>query len=395
MKNIQLSTLFFFGTSFLVLGIFNLAYSQIDIYGYFEPQYSGMYFDTVYYQMNHNKLRIDLKSTAVKNTEFGAGVIYLLYFGKKNLNILDFLPDRITSTIPPEMYPLYEFSFSDTLYLDNAYARLNLRRFALTIGKQQISLGTGYFSNPIDVFNVKDALDPTYEQPGHNAFRIDAYLGNRFSLLAMYTPIAFDWKNSGKLIRTKIGIGHFDFSVTGYQFQHTTTDFYTFGQIQQCKRLIGADFVGELLGFGIWGEGTYNFMKLDDNFYECLVGIDYTFEGGLYTMLEYHRNSLGKSDHLDYDLNDWMRFFVGETKTISQDQIYGLIQYPLTDLITAGSTAIFSISDQSVAVVPMVNYNIFENVDLTLMFNFYIGEEGKVFSNRMGIGGFLRAQVFF
>lgn len=371
-------------------------YAQVDIYGYFEPQYTGIYTNENYYQFQSNKLRVDLKSTAINNVEFGADVIYLLYFGATTWNILDFLPAQITSSIPPEMYPLYQFTYADSFYLDNVYARLANYRFALTIGKQQISLGTGYFSNPIDVFNTKDALDPTYEQPGHNALRMDFYFANRFGLMAMYTPIEWDWQNSGKLVRVKVGLGHFDFSIIGYQYQYTITDFYTFEVTEQRRRLVGVDFVGELFSLGIWAEGCYNFMENDDdNFHEILVGSDYTFESGLYTMLEYHHNSLGKTDHTEYDLNDWMRFFVGETKTISQDQVYGLIQYPVADLIMIGGSTVFSISDQSFALVPMIYYNIFENVDLTLMLNFYVGKEGKVFSSSLGNGGFLRAQVYF
>ena len=263
------------------------------------------------------------------------------------------------------------------------------------VGKQQISLGTGYFSNPTDVFNVKDALDPTYEQPGHNAVRMDLFLGPRLSVMALYSPLEMDWQNSGKLMRIKAGLGHFDFSVTGYEMQHTSTDFHTFEITQQRRRLFGIDFVGELLGLGVWVEGAYNFMKQDDDFYEFILGIDYTFESGLYTLLEYHHNSPGKTDHTEYDLNDWMRYFVGETKTISQDQVYGFIQYPVADLIMIGGSTVFSISDQSIALVPMVYYSIFENVDLTLMLNLYVGEEGKIFSSSLGNGGFIRAQVYF
>lgn len=371
-------------------------HAQVDIYGYLEPQYSAFYFDSSYYQTNYNKLRIDLKSTAVKNTELGANIIYLLYFGKKDWDLIDFLPRRIVALIAPDMRPYYQFSFRDTFYLDNAYARLNIKRLALTIGKQQLSMGTAYFSNPTDVLNTKDALDPTYEQPGHNALRLDCYIDNRINLMALYTPIEFDWENSGKLLRAKVGIKRFDFSVTGHEFQYTVTDFHTFQQTQQRRRLLGADFVGELLGLGIWGEGIYNFMDdEDDNWYEFIVGSDYTFKSGFYAMFEYHRNSLGKATHNEYYLNDWMRYYSGETKTLSRDQMYGLIQYPLTDFVLVGSSAIFSLSDQSAAIVPMVYYSIFENVDLTLMFNIYFGEEGRLFHSSLGNGGYLRAQIYF
>ncbi len=371
-------------------------HGQVDIYGYFEPQYTGIYLDTAYFQNAYNKLRVDITSTAVKNVAFGANVIFLHYFGATSWNILDFLPADVTAAVPSDLYPYYQFTLGDSFFLDNVYARLNFRRCAFTIGKQQISLGTGYFANPIDVLNTKDALDPTYEQPGHNALRLDVYPANRMNIMALYTPISFDWQNSGKLLRVKLGLGHFDLSITGYEYQHATTDFYTFEQTQEQRRLFGADAVGELFGLGIWAEGCYTVIEdTDDDLYEFITGGDYTFESGLYAMLEYHHNSIGKPDQAEYDLNDWMRFFTGEQNTIARDQMYGLIQYPLTDLIMIGGSFIFSISDQSAALVPMVYWSLYENVELTLMLNAYVGDEGKVFSEKLGNGGFIRANIYF
>jgi hypothetical protein len=367
----------------------------VDVYGYFEPQYNGIYFADSYYQFQSNKLRVDLMSKAIANTEFGANVIFLLYHGTTEWNILDFLPDELTSTIPPEMRPFYTFRFRDTLYLDNVYARLALSRFALTAGKQQISLGTGYFANPTDIFNTKDALDPTYEQPGHNAIRVDFQALPRLNLMALYSPIESDFASSGKFVRAKLGLGHFDISLMGCETQYTITDFYTFGQTVERRHILGGDLVGELLGIGIWAEGIYNFLEDTEDCFEFLIGTDYTFDSGLYTMFEYHHNSLAKSDHEDYDLNDWMRFFTGETKTIASDQFYALLQYPLTDMLTVGGSAILSVSDMSAAIIPMLQYSLFHNIELTLMGNIYVGEEGTAYSSSLGNGGFIRASVYF
>ncbi len=368
---------------------------RVDIHGYFEPQYSGIYLEDAYYQFQSNKLRIDLKSTAIANTEFGADVIFLLYHGKTDWNVLDFLSETIVASVPPEMRPYYRITFNDTIYLDNVYARISLNRFALTAGKQQISLGTGYFANPTDIFNTKDAFDPTYEQPGHNGLRVDFQPFPRLSFMALYSPIAFDLEHSGKLLRVKAGLGHFDLSLLGAETRHTFTDFYTFTQTEEQRRIIGGDIVGELLGVGVWAEGVYNFFENSENGYEILAGADYTFESGLYTMVEFHRNSLAGSDAEAYDLNDWMRFFVGETKTLARDQVYGLLQYPITDMLTIGSSFIVSISDNSAALIPLIQYSLFQNIEVTLMGNIYIGDQGTTYNSSLGNGGLLRASIYF
>ncbi len=379
----------------MVMSVSMLHAQPADLYGYFEPQYNGIYFDETYYQFHSNKLRVDLKSTAVASTEIGADVIFLLYHGRTDWNILDFLPENISSAVTPEAYPLFEFSYRDTFYLDNAYARFAINRLAVTVGKQQISLGTGYFANPTDIFNTKDALDPTYEQPGHNGLRVDLMLHQRLNLMVLYAPVEFDFEKSGKLLRAKLGLGHFDLSLLASESQYISTDFYTFQQATQRRRMIGGDIVGEVIGLGVWAEGMYSFLEQGDDFYEFLVGTDYTFESGLYTMLEYYHNSLAESDHELYDLNDWMRFFVGEAKTLPQKQAYGLINYPLTDMLNIGTSVILEISGWSAAVVPMVQYSLFQNVDLILMGNIYIGEESTAYSNTLGNGAFLRANVYF
>jgi len=382
--------------TFIVLLLSTTAYAQVaDIFGYYEPQYNGIYFKDHYYQLLSNKLRVDLKSSAIAHTEIGADIIFLLYHGKTDWNILDFLPEVISSTIPPELQELYEFAYDDTFYLDNVYARFAFDRLAFTLGKQQLSLGTGYFTNPTDIFNTKDALDPTYEQPGHNGLRIDFLPTNRLSIMALYSPISADFRNSGMLLRTKLGLGHFDLSLLVSQSQYTITDFYTFEAKEQRRRMLGADIVGEIVGVGVWAEGMYSFLEEDDDLYEFLLGTDYTFENGLYTMLEYHHNSLGESNHENYDLNDWMRFFVGETKTIPRDQAYGLVTYPLTDMLIIGTSIIVGVSEWSTAVVPMIQYSLFQNVELTLMGNIYIGEEGTAYSSKLGNGAFLRAVIYF
>jgi len=367
---------------------------ELDLFGYFEPQFIFLYRDGESYQMNSDKLRVDLKRS-VGGVEFGSDLIYTLYYGKKNWNILDFFSDDIRNEVPEGMQSYFLVEFKDTLYLDNVYIRMSNSRIACTFGKQQISPGTGYFSNPVDVFNSKDALDPTYEQPGQNGARLDVMLSDRINVMTLYSPIAGDWNGSGKLLRLKIGLGHFDFMFTGYEFKDYLTDFYSPPGISERRRLGGFEFVGELLGLGVWFEGAYNFMEISDDFYEFLVGTDYTFESGLYVLFEYQRNERGKTNYEDYNINDWLRFYRGENKTISRDQMYGMISYPMTDLINLQLLSVLSFNDGSAAIVPVIDYNIFENMDINVMGNIYTGSEGKVYNSRLGNGLVIRARVYF
>ena len=382
------------GVSLSLLLITRPSAQEVDIFGYFEPQFNLIYLDDDYYQLQSNKLRVDLKSNPSETIEFGANFDWIVYHGEREWNYWDFLPEGVTSLYHPQRRGRYRFSFQDRTFLDNAYLRLSFPSFDLMVGKQQISLGTGYAWNPTDVFNFKDLMDPTYEQPGHNALRIDCSLGNAFSLLALYSPES-NWEESGKLLRLKGRWGHFDFSVIGTETEWTITDYYTSIATQKRRRLVGGDFAGELLGLGVWAEGAYNFVGDFEDFWELLVGGDYTFDSELYLMLEFYHHSLGKSDYRQYDLNDWLRFFYQEQRSLTQNQAYWFVQYPATDLLKIGGSTLISLSDGSIALVPTVLYSFHENIEFTLIGNISIGKDGKAYGSSQGHSLLVRSRVYF
>jgi len=386
-----------YGVSLSLLLITRPSAQEVDIFGYFEPQFNLIYLDDGYYQLQSNKLRVDLKSNPSETIEFGANFDWIVYHGKRDWNFWDFIPKEVTSSVHPYRKPRYRFTYDDRSFLDNAYLRLSFPSFDLMVGKQQISLGTGYAWNPTDVFNFKDIMDPTYEQPGHNAFRIDLPLKDGFSLLALYSPES-TWENSGKLLRLKGRRGHFDFSITGTETEWGVTDYeHAFFNLftTHKRRLLGGDFVGELLGLGVWGEGAYNFVGDFEDFWELLVGGDYTFDSELYLMLEFYHHSLAKSDYRQYDLNDWLRFFYQEQKSLTRYQVFCLIQYPVTDLLNIGGSTLVSVSDGSIALVPTALYSLHENVELTLIGNINVGKEGKAYGTSQGHSLLLRSRVYF
>ncbi|UCE06180.1 MAG: hypothetical protein JSW07_21790 [bacterium] len=141
----------------------------------------------------------------------------------------------------------------------------------ITIGKQQLSMGAGYAWNPTDVFNQKDMIDPTYEQPGHNALRTDVSFGSGFGLTSIHAPTE-DWDHTDVMLKFKGRISHFDFSVLAIQKHWKFTDarifdpiFMNFIQLKTKRQILGTDMVGEFLGLGVWTEYAYNEVKIDDN----------------------------------------------------------------------------------------------------------------------------------
>jgi len=377
------------------------AQEGVDIFGYFETQASGAKIQDEFLFLYSNKLRVDLKSSLSSKVTFAANFDYLTYHGKTEWNILDFLSDDVVAEVPPGMEAFYVLPFENRHFLDNAYIKLSFKLFDLTAGKQQISLGTGYVWNPIDVFNIKELFDPTYEQPGHNAIRLDVPLGSTSTFTALFSP-EDNWQNSAKLAQLKGRISHFDYALTAIEkvwrfHDYTQIDPETsyFLELPEKRKLLGASTAGELFGLGVWAEYAYNWMEISEDFYELVVGTDYTFNFQTYLMIEYYRNTLGKTDYTQYSLNDWMRSLAMEQKSITRDQVYAFIQHPATDLLNVGVSTIYSLSDKSMALVPTLNYSFSDNVEIFAYLNLNFGSEGKVFSKKMGNGGLVRVRVYF
>ena len=418
----------------LILPLAVLA-QDIEIFGYFEPQLMVAKIKDDLVQMSSNKLRVDLKYQPGEQFTFGANFDYITYHGKTKWDILEYLPENVVNEASQINFLGYEvnpylYPYENRQFLDNAYLKISFKRADVTIGKQQISLGTGYVWNPTDVFNKKEIIDPTYEQPGHNAFRLDVPIKGNWGFTALYAPTD-DWKYSDLLIKLQGNLLHFDFSILGIQKNWNFTDARIFDfinmnfyQLNTKRHILGADFAGEILGIGVWGEYARNWIKIDNDiwndylthfnqFYfqsggevpqlmsikkdyqEWVLGFDYTFDFQTYVMCEFYRNTFAKADEHQYNFNDWMHYFLAETKTITQDQLYLFIQHPLTDLINIRCSGIYSMSDGSAGMVPMITYNIFENVDLTAIGNYFFGKQGTAYAENLGNGGILRARVYF
>ena len=378
-----------------------MAQEKVELFGYYESQFLGTQLKGNFYQLFTNKLRVDLKSDISDNITFAANFDYIHYLGKTEWDVLDFLSDDVISTIPEDMLSYYTIPFSNEVFLDNAYIRFSFKSFDMTVGKQQISLGTGYVWNPTDVFNIKDVLDPTYEQPGHTALRLDIPLDSVYTLTALYSPEE-TWEKSTKLLQLKGAISHFDYHIIALERVwpfHDYTEFdyenMNFLDLSEKRKMLGGSTVGELLGLGVWAEYAYNWMEKSDDFYELVVGGDYTFDFQTYVMMEYYRNTLGKSDYKNYDINDWMRFLATEQKAICRDQAYIFAQHPATDLLNIGLQTVYCISDNSLAFVPTLGYSISDNVEIFAYLNFNLGKEGTVYGKKMGNGGLLRLRAYF
>ena len=345
-----------------------LAFGQMEFFGYFETEYDHIQLKSKNYNFGYNKLRLDFDSRPSNNVMIGGNINFRLYHGKTEWDFADFIPANL------EIDSLL-FSLPDTMYLDNIYLQSSFSLFDVTIGKQPISLGTGYAWNPLDIFNRKDLIDPTYEQPGINALRMEIPIVDRTVLDAIITPDS-SWEMSRKMIQLKSGLGSFDYSLNvAYQYHlipSRKSDF-TYDQIY----FGGSSFAGEFGEFGVWGETVWS-IDADNNYWEVVLGADHTLNNGIYLMAEYFHNSLGAEKN-DLQLENYMHYYNGETLSLMQNYIFVMGMYNITNYLNSSLLAFGNLDDQSFILAPQMEWDVFEDVTVSLLMSQSFGDSNTEF----------------
>ena len=371
----------------------------LEFTGYFENQFYPRELKDEVVLQDYNKLRLDLAAEVGENVTFNGDYIYRIFHGATRVNTLDLIPDRVVSeyadsqgTTVDSLRPLFDIELEDENFLDNAYATMYFERVNIRIGKQQLPWGTGYTWNPTDIFNVKNALDPTYEKEGVNAFKVEL----PFTIEGMITAILGideDLGSSTKALKGKYHILGFDLSLSFVEKEQVGFDYISSGELSEKRRLFGVDFSGQVLGLGVWGEGARNVMEDSDNFGQHLLGADYTLENGLYLMGEYYKNGLGKTDKKHYDFNDWMRLLGDEGQNLGKDYLFFGERYPIGELWTWANYLVINLNDTSGVFFPWFDYSLGDNTELSFVGYIPFGKRETEFGE-FGIGGFARIRVY-
>ena len=351
-----------------------IVFAQVDIFGYYESEYNHIQLTNKSYNFGYNKLRIDLESRPSDQVMIAGNINFQLPYGKTEWDFFDFIPVDTVEFNGEEITSLPK-SLINEVYLDNIYLRTSFSKFDFTIGRQPLSLGTGYAWNPLDIFNRKDLIDPTYEQLGVNALRIEIPVATNSILDIILEPDSI-WNMSSKMIQLKSHLGSFDFSLNGANQYHVIpdgdshyiSDYVIFG---------GGSFVGEFWEFGLWGETIWS-LDTDINFGEVVFGMDHTFNNGLYLMTEYFHNSLGTEKN-EVIFDHYLYSFSGETHSLMQKYIFAMGMYNITDYISANLISFGNLDDESFILAPQLNWDAFEDVTVGVWASQSFGENDTEF----------------
>ena len=383
-------------TTILITALF----AQVDWYGYYEAEadYFSLPDNQLYF--GYHKFRLDLDSAPTDRIRVSANLVSKYYSGTATFNFMEFI-DQSYWPIVPNMDPASSslmildelpYQLSDTLFLDNAYLDFHHDRFDLTLGRQQIPSGVGYAWNPTDLFNHKDLMDPTYEDTGVPATRIDVPFGMNMTFTGIVQP-SNSWNNSTQYYQLKTGLGRFDLSLLYGKTAYSETGLFTAGNWD--RELGGINLEGELLGLGARAELAVNRLDYDSDSpkYEFIIGGDYTFDNSLYLLGEFYHNDFGvKVDQTQFD--DYLIFLAGQRKSLNQNYFFLMAMYPLGDLLAGSLFGIANLDDGSLAINPQLIYNIFEDVEISLLASVFVGEDRDEFGYQSA-GLRLRLRAYF
>ena len=357
---------------------------EFDLFGYYENQTSSTVNNTPDF-LSYNKLRLDFDKNISDDISLNSNIVFQTYHGMTFVSILDYLPKELLADYSLEtgisidsLKENYTFSSEDEIFLDNAFLSLYQKHFNLRIGKQQIALGTGYAWNPTDIYNDKNILDPTYEKRGVNAVKFEI----PFSSEGMITSIASigkNWEETTKSVHLKQFLFGYDLEISYARRKHSSFDYYAMNENLEDRYLFGFSFSGALMGIGIWSETAFNKMSGSDDYYQGIIGADFTFENGLYLMSEYYYNELGQQDENDYEFTDWMNLFADGTN-LGRDYLYLGESYSLAELIEWSNYIIVNLNDKSFTYTPWLSFSLNDNVDFDLTANIPYGNDDSEFS---------------
>ncbi len=231
----------------------------------------------------------------------------------------------------------------------------------VTAGKQRLYWGVGRVFRPLDVFNPVNYFEPGYERPGSNAVLGYLALGSMTSVRGVCLP-QHDLRKSFWGSRLATNLLENDL---GISLMHRSAEKMT---------IVGAEVTGDLV-VGYWSELSYTWEDTLRYGKTC-VGIDYTFPGMIYSMAEFFYDGSGEDDPDNYDL---ARITSGERMTLAQQYLYLSIGVIPNPFFQPSFNSVINLNDRGLVLIPQIYYSIFENAELTLGLNYFLGSDSAEF----------------
>ena len=356
--------------------------------GYLEHQYSVSRIGGRWTHLDYDRFRADLEAQAGRSTRASAALIWQIFRGGTSIRLPDLFPEELRSLAPD-----ITVEIEDQHYLNHAYIVLHPGPVEVTLGKQYLAWGRGMVFNPTELFRPKSLLEPSYEREGVGALSASLPTGQLGDVQLVVVPRE-RFRTSSKVLRTRQHLSGFDVSAMVAELHESVDPALPGRPAGDVRRRLtaGGDITGELLGFGVWVEGTYS-EHGEARWWEVTAGGNYTLPWGTLVAVEGYYDGRGEWND-PYPYLDWLGRLSGARRTLGKGMVFATVSHQLRQLWTLGLSGLVNAGDGSAVVIPSLLYSFAQDVDLIFNGIVFVGDDGTEFGSQ-GHSAFLRARVYF
>ena len=276
-------------------------------------------------------------------------------------------------------------------YIDRLYMKFPVRKVDIVLGKQRIAWGSSYLFRPTDTFNKPNPLSLSGRKEGVNALFAKASINDLSALEFVVAPA-----DMFKSINGEVNLEHLCYSKFASRlstnFHNSDMAFSYLYDGSEKNHILGFDMKGDIkLGYHVETTFTYNkkSFKTEDfeNFLQSVLGLDYSFNGKWIVLGEYFYNGRGlknetKLSDSSFDLLEDFKY---------RHYLYSQVVYQYDIFLKANLFAIMNVVDKSLIISPGIDYDLFQNADLQVYSQIFVGDENDEFSpSRLGVN-----QIFY
>ena len=237
-----------------------------------------------------------------------------------------------------------------------AMATWSGRSTDVTVGRQRIPSGTGFFWSPMDLLNP---LDPTRIErdyrAGADAVLVQQRLGPLSRADVMYVPATARLK--------AVAAGYIHGNVRGLDYSVLAGTF-------RGDDAIGSDVALSLNALGIRGEATVTRTAGNSRFARVLLGADYGLENSLTVTGEVYYNGQGAPRFGAYDFPALL-----SGRVLSLARWYGAVaaSYQITPLLKVSGYSVLNADDGGMVLSPRLEWSAWSNLDIAIGFQRFGG----------------------
>ncbi|MCL2328962.1 MAG: hypothetical protein FWC39_10700 [Bacteroidetes bacterium] len=279
------------------------------------------------------------------------------------------------------------FSGNNTI-LNTTFDRLNFtfekNKWKLQLGRQRINWGQTFVWNPNDIFNTYSFFDFDYpERPGCDAFRT-TYFHNATSS----SEFAVSANHNNKVTTALL-----------HRWNKNNVDYQLItGILTETDIVIGGALTSDYKGLNYRTEFSYFHSIVETQCIASLLavsaGLDYIFKNSLMLQAEVLYNNVS-SKNADGLMAMYAAPLSAKNLSISQWNIFANATYPITPRLNGSLSGMYFVDIQSYYAGFSFDFSVAENLDLSLISQFFSTFGNSEIGNMKVLMGFARLKYSF